>query len=61
MSSPTYKVGEQRRNRGTLWTVIKEMPHLNGDPAHLRCRSEKGVERTFYAVDWSQFKPVVTE
>lgn len=58
-TSPTYKVGERRRSKARIvWTIIAEMPHANGDPAHLRVRSEPGRrERTIYAVDWSQMSP----
>lgn len=59
MSEPTYRRGETRRSKsGATWTIIREMPHVNGDPAYVRASSERGPSRTFHCAEWAVMEPV---
>ena len=54
--------GHRRRSKyATVWTLLQDMPHHNGDPAYIRARSDAGVECTFYCGDWFRMTEVPSD
>lgn len=59
MSDPTYRLGETQRSKsGAMWSIVREMPHANGDLAYVRASSERGSSRTFHCAEWARMAPV---
>ena len=50
-------IGEVRLSRRLVqWKCVREMPHMNGDPAYLYAVSHLGRERTFHYAEWLALK-----